>query len=421
MKVLKFGGGVLTNKKNVFKLGEIIHKYNNENLIIVVSAFNKVTSKLEKILNEYFEKKNINYSKLYEIKEYHLNLAEEIFIENAFIKEKINEIFLKLENYFKSGLSGNYHYEYDRIVSHGELLSTLIITEFLKVNSFNSQFIDSRKLIITDDKYTEAKVDWEISEKKIKEECNFKETSIYITQGFVGASKNGDTTTLGREGSDFTASIFGYVLNAEEVVFWKEVDGIYNSDPSKSSDYELLPKLSYREALEQAYYGAKILHEKTIKPLQNKGIPIFVKSFYKDEEDGTGIINLSELSPDLYPKVPIFIVKENQILISVSTIDFSFISEHNLGEIFSLLSEYRIKVNLMQSSAINFSFCVTNNKYKIPKLIEDLKRNFSILYNDELELVTIRHYNDIAINKMIQGKKIYLEQKSRQTVRFVIK
>lgn len=421
MKVLKFGGGVLKSKKDIFKLNEIIKKYNKNNLIIIVSAFNKVTSKFEKLLNKYYTNKQIDYTIFSNLKEYHTQLAKDIFGKNFSVEKEINSIFNSIEDCFNKGLSDVYHFEYDKIVSNGELLSSLIISEFLKQKNFNSQFIDSRNLILTDDVYTEAKVDWQISEKKIIGKCNFKDASIYITQGFVGANKNGNTTTLGREGSDFSASIFAYILNAKEVIFWKEVKGIYNADPTKTTDYELLPKLSYKESLEQAYYGAKILHSKTIKPLQNKSIPIFVKSFYNDDEDGTKIIDISDLSPDLYPNIPIFIIKENQILISVSTLDFSFISEYNLGKIFSLLSENRIKVNLMQSSAINFSVCVTNNKYKIPKLIKSLKEDFNVLYNDDLELVTIRHYTNDAINKMVSRKKIYLEQKSRQTVRFVVK
>ena len=205
------------------------------------------------------------------------------------------------------------------------------------------------------------------------------------------------------------------------MIFWKEVDGVYNADPTKTNDFVLLPTLSYKESVEQAFYGAKILHPKTIKPLQNKKIPIIVKSFYKPTENGTNIIDIADLSPDLYPDVPIYIIKEDQILISVSTLDFSFISEDNIGNIFLLLSKYRIKVNLMQSSAISFSFCITNNKYKIPTLLKKLKKSFSVLYNDSVSLITIRHYNNEAVEKMIKGKKVLLRQNSRHTTRFIVK
>lgn len=423
MKVFKFGGGVLRSKNDILKLVKILRKNKGDNIIIVISAFNKISSKLEFLLNNYFENNNYNVEKFDEIKNYHSNLVFELFEENIVFSviKKIDKLFIEIDSIFNLGLGKDYHFEYDRIVSYGELLASLIIFEYLKTENINCKFIDSRKLIVTDSVFTEAKVDWLATEKKVKKKCVFNEKEFCITQGFIASDKKGNTTTLGREGSDFTASVFAYVLDAEKVVFWKEVEGIYNADPAISNNFKLLPKLSYKEAVEQAYYGAKILHPKTIKPLQNKNIPITVKSFYKDGAKGTTIINISELSPELYPDVPIYIVKENQILISVSTIDFSFISEHNLGEIFSLLSKYRIKVNLMQSSAINFSVCVTNNKHKVPSFIEELKKTYNILYNDALSLVTIRHYNEDAISKMIFGKEILVEQKSRQTARFVIK
>jgi len=423
MRVFKFGGGVLKRSEDIQSLCEILKKNKDENVIVVISAFNKITSKFEFLVNNFFSRKTFEESVFNEIKEFHFELIKSIFSDNDYyaVELKLVKLFKEVYKIFKEGLSDDYHFEYDRIVSYGELLSSSIVYEFLNSEGLNCSFKDSRKLIITNSDYTEAKVDWELSEKKINENCNFKEESICVTQGFVSSDKSGNTTTLGREGSDFTASVFGYILDAEEVVFWKEVDGIYNSDPAISSDYKLLPKLSYKEAVEQAYYGAKILHPKTIKPLQNKKIPVTVKSFYKENERGTNIIDISDLSPDLYPDVPIYIVKDNQILISVSTLDFSFISEHNLGEIFSLLSKFRIKVNLMQSSAINFSVCVTNNKFKIPQFIDELKKAYKILYNDKLSLITIRHYYDEAINKMVANRTILLEQKSRHTVRFVVK
>ncbi|NPA44621.1 MAG: aspartate kinase [Chlorobi bacterium] len=422
MKVFKFGGGVLKSSKDIVRLGDILKENDGENIIVVVSAFNKITSKFEDLINAFFSVKKIEETIFNEIKSFHFSLAKDLFddINYYSIELKLKKLFDEILDIFNNGLTNDYHFEYDKIVSYGELLSSTIVYEFLKLKNINCSFKDSRNLIVTNSDYTEAKVDWELSGKRIKEECDFNENNIYISQGFVAADNNGNTTTLGREGSDFTASVFGYVFDADEVVFWKEVDGIYNSDPAISSDYELLPKLSYKESVEQAYYGAKILHPKTIKPLQNKKIPIVVKSFYKNN-DGTSIIDISDLSPDLYPDIPIFIVKDNQILISVSTLDFSFISEHNLGEIFSLLSKYRIKVNLMQSSAINFSVCVTNNKFKVPKFISELKKTFKVLYNDDLSLITIRHYNNIAIKKMIANRKILLEQKSRHTVRFVVR
>ncbi|MCD4794935.1 MAG: aspartate kinase [Bacteroidales bacterium] len=423
MKVFKFGGGILRTQKDTDQLLKILENYKNDKLIIVVSAFNKITSKFETLLNKYFENKQLDLTVCNEIKDYHFNMTKSLFEKNdkTEINRKINILFDEIYKIFQNGLSSYYHYEYDKIVSYGELLSSTIIFELLKINGFNCIFEDIRNIIITDSEYTEAKVNWKLSVENIKNKCSGNDFTFCLTQGFIAADENGNTTTLGREGSDFSASVLAYALDAEEVIFWKEVAGIYNADPTQTSDYQLLPKLSYKESVEQAFYGAKILHPKTIKPLQNKSIPIKVKSFYKPAENGTDIIDISDMSPDLYPDVPIYIVKDNQILISLSTLDFSFISENNLGKIFTLLSKYRIKANLIQSSAISFSICITNNKFKIPNLIKELKENFSVLYNDDLSLITIRHYNDEAVRKMTLGKNILLRQNSRHTSRFVIK
>lgn len=422
MKVYKFGGGILKNGSDIKILAKILEKENNNKIVVVVSAFNKITSKFEWLLNNYFSENRFDKNVFNEIISYHNNLISSIF-ENEILstlQTEINLVYAQVNNIFEQGLSENYQFEYDRIISFGEILSSKIINKYLIFKGLKSKLADSRKLIITNSIYTEAKVDWELTENAIKDKCVFEEGNICLVQGFIASDKKGNATTLGREGSDFTASVFAYLLDAESVTFWKEVEGIYNSDPAITEGYELLPKLSYKEAVEQAYYGAKILHPKTIKPLQNKKIPIVVRSFYKEELKGTSIIDISGLSPDLYPNIPIYIIKEKQILISVSTKDFSFISEDNLGEIFSLLSKYRIKVNLMQSSAINFSVCVSNNKFKVPNFINDLKSSYNILYNSNLELITIRHYNDFAIKKMTNKKKVLVEQKSRHTVRFVI-
>jgi len=422
MKIFKFGGGVLKTSKDAFQLLKILNQYKENELIIVVSAFNKVTYKFEQLLNTFFSE-NIFDRKLFEnLKAFHLNFSEEIFKKNyKFVTEKINLTFDEIETIFTKELSNNYHFEYDRIVSYGEVLSSIIIYYFLKSQQYSCKSEDIRNIIITDSTHREAKVDWGITIKNIKNRCLPKNNQPCITQGFIASDKKGNTTTLGREGSDFTASVLAYAVNAEEVIFWKEVDGVYNADPSITNDFVLLPRLSYRESLEQAFYGAKILHPKTIKPLQNKKIPFKVKSFYNIRLKGTSVTDISEFSNDYYPESPIFILKDNQILISVSTLDFSFISEDNLGKIFMLLSEYRIKVNLMQASAISFSVCVTNDKYKIPQFTEALKTDFKVLYNDNLQLITIRHYDNKSINKMIQGKKVILSQLSRKTARYIVK
>ena len=423
MKIFKFGGGVLKTSKDAFQLLRILNLYKENELIIVVSAFNKVTFKFEQLLNTFFSDNSFNRELFENLKSFHLNFSQDILKTryNNIVTEKINLIFDKIETIFTKELSNNYHFEYDRIVSYGEVLSSLIIYYFLKSQEYSCKFEDIRNIIITDSTHREAKIDWAISIKNIKNRCLPKNRQTCIIQGFIASDNKGNTTTLGREGSDFTASVLAYAVDAEEVIFWKEVDGVYNADPSIANDFVLLPKLSYRESLEQAFYGAKILHPKTIKPLQNKKIPLKIKSFYNANHKGTSVTDISEFSNDYYPENPIFILKDNQILISVSTLDFSFVSEDNLGKIFLMLSKHRIKVNLMQISAISFSVCVTNDKFKIPQFTKELKAYFKVLYNDNLQLITIRHYNDNAINKMIQGKKVILSQISRRTARYVIK
>ena len=420
MKVFKFGGGVLRTSKDIDQLKNILKDHQNDQLIIVVSAFNKITSKLERLLNTFYECENFDKELYDEIKAYHIKYSSELYTKN-FTEEDLSEYFEEIQFIFKNGLSENYHYNYDKVVSFGEILSSRIVYEALRPYFEGIEYYDARKLILTDSVYTEAKVEWEESVKRIREHCLNDNKKIIITQGFIAADKNGDTTTLGREGSDFTASILAYAVDADEVVFWKEVDGVYNADPQKTESYDLLPKLSYKESVEQAFYGAKILHPKTIKPLQNKSIPIKVKPFLKPSENGTDIIDISELSPDAYPNMPIYIIKEDQLLLSLSTLDFSFISENNLGKIFNLLSKHRVKVNLMESSAISFSVCVNNDKYKIPGVMKALRKEFKLRYNDGLSLITIRHYTDKAIEKMISEKTVLIKQSSRHTVRFVVK
>jgi aspartate kinase len=420
MKVFKFGGGVLKTKQDIDQMICILNKYKNHQLIIVVSAFNKMTSKLEDLLNKYFDTSLFNENLYHEIKDFHYQLANSISSKNSLI-QILDDHFSKLESIFTIGLSEDYHYEYDRIVSYGEILSSEIVYYALNTRFEKVQFEKATQLIQTDSAFTEAKVNWVESINNIKQRCLNSNFGFIVTQGFIASDTLGNTTTLGREGSDFSASVLAYALNAEEVIYWKEVKGVYNADPTLTEEYELLPKLSYRESVEQAFYGAKILHPKTIKPLQNKSIPIKVKPFHFPEENGTDILDISEMSPDAYPKIPIYIVKENQILISLSTLDFSFISENNLSKIFNLFSKYRVKVNLMESSAISFSICVNNDKFKIPKVLEELKTDFSVLYNDNLSLITIRHYKDDSIHKMITGKIVLLKQSSRHTVRFVLK
>ncbi len=411
---MKFGGGVLKTADAVRHFAQIVRTLETP-VVIVISAFNSITNRLEEVVKDYVSQNaDAAAQKLIALAEHHRTIASELDGNNAF-QTYIEEAFRVLQTPY----NGDFDRVYDAVVSAGELMSAAIVSSFLNSAGVLNEFVDIRNCIRTDSVFREANILWNDTQASVKK--LFSQTKIYITQGFIGRDAAGNTTTLGREGSDFTASVLAYCLAAESVHFWKEVRGIYSADPTKMSDFEFLPILSYREAVEQVYYGAKILHPKTIKPLQNKHIPVHVRPFGEPDFTGTLITELPADSPDHYPNTPIYIVKENQILISVSPKDFSFIAEDNLGRIFSLLAQYRIKVNLMENSAISFSVCVDNNKHKVQPFVEYLKRDFDVLHNSDLELVTIRHYDDAAIARMTARKQILLRQTSRKTIRFVLK
>ena len=422
MDILKFGGGVLKSAKEIMMLPNLLEKY-RQKYVIIISAIGKTTNAFEKLLDNYFINKHIlDINILDNIKKNHYKIISDLDVDN--IDElylKIDEVFNLILNVFNEKLSDNYSKAYDRIIPFGEILASTIVHKYLQSKGFNLEFLDVRDLIKTDSCYRDARIDWNKTQSNITSEILTSKSKTFVTQGFIASDSYGNTTTLGREGSDFSASIFAYCLNAKKVIFWKEVDGIYNADPTKTNEFELLPRLSYREAVEQAYYGAKILHPKTIKPLQNKNIDVEVRSFYKTELEGTSILDISEFSNDFFPNTPIYIVKENQILISFLTSDFSFIVEDNLANIFSKLSNYGIKVNLMQNSALSFSVCVDNIPEKVLPFIEEMKKYFDIKYNDNLHLITIRHYTSQSIERMTGNSKIILRQKSRHTARYVIK
>jgi len=419
MDILKFGGASVKNASAVKNLLDVIKKYKNEDIVIVISAMGKMTNAFEKLMESVFhekEKSEIlqNYN---EIKKYHLNILEELFEnkENS-VFEKINLIFEKIRAIIENEKPQKYNFLYAKLISFGEILSTTIVSCYLNCQNVNNEWIDIRKYLKTDSTFREAKVEWESSSKNIIEEFNFKNTNIYITQGFIASDKENNTTTLGREGSDFTGAILSYILDAQKFVCYKDVAGIFNADPSVFKNTELLSKISYQEAIELTYFGAKVIHQKTIKPLQNKNIPLFVKSFIEPEKAGTKIY---DFNLQIEPKIPVFIIKENQILISISPKDFSFVAEESISLIYNYIVSHGIKVNLMQNSALNFSISVNNNPIKVERFITQLKEKFKVKYNNNLKLITIRHYNEQSIKQMTDGKKIFVEQKSRNTVRII--
>ncbi|MEA3316369.1 MAG: aspartate kinase, partial [Bacteroidota bacterium] len=386
MIVYKFGGASVKDADGVRNLAQISNSC-KESLVVVISAFGKTTNAIEELISNDIDSDILDY-RFKKIKEYHLQFVNDLIVDKYHkVFDKVNDLFNSLYDIIVDNSISDFNYKYDQTVSFGEILATTIVSEYLNFISISNTLVDIRNCIITDNTYREANVNWDVTRKRVKSEfC--KKNSICITQGFIAGTIKGETLTLGREGSDYTASILGNILNVKEVVVWKDVPGVLNADPRYFSKSQKLNKISYQEAVELAYFGAKIIHPKTIKPLQNKGIPLIVKSFIEPENPGTLIYDISKYNEEL----PIFILKKNQILISFSPKDMSFVIEQSLSRIMNLLIENRIKINLVQSSAVSFSFCIDNSKHNIFSIVENLKNDFQILYNDNLELLTIRHY-----------------------------
>ena len=410
MKVYKFGGASIKDAEGVRKISQLIHNEYVEPLIIVVSAMGKTTNMLEKVVNDYYANNSPN---LDEVKLYHYSILKELFDKSHSIFDDVNNLFVEIEWAIEDAPTSTYNYEYDQIVSVGELLSTKIVSAFLEQQGFANKWIDARDIIRTDNTYRNARIDWKSTKCNIAKHISNSE--VFLTQGFIGCTSENFTTTLGREGSDFTAAILGYAIDAEEVTIWKDVDGMLNADPRYFGDAKLLNQLSFTEAIELAYFGAKVIHPKTIQPLKEKNISLKIKSFLNPNDEGTIIFEDAEMKPFM----PSFIIKENQILISISANDLSFIVEDHLSYIFSLFAKNGLAINMMQNSAVSFSVCIDNDSQKILDLISELKKDFKVQYNDQLTLCTIRHYDQAAIDRVVDEKKILLEQKSRQTIQFV--
>jgi aspartate kinase len=425
LKVFKFGGASVKDADSVRNVAEILQKHAPEKLVVIVSAMGKTTNALEKVLTAWYENDERLNAFLQEVISYHEEIIKALFPDkNHPVYFKTDLLFGELEGNLSSLPTLNYDFDYDQIVSFGELISTTIISEFLISQSFNCQWFDVRELIRTDETWREGKVEWETTGSQIKSKVSsFLDSAeskpiIAITQGFLGATAEGATTTLGREGRDYTASIFAFTLHAEEMVIWKDVPGLLNADPKYFSVTEKLASISYREAIELAYYGATVIHPKTIKPLQNKDIPLRIKSFVDPLSEGT-LIHQNTAADSL---IPSFIFKVNQVLISISARDFSFIDEQSLSEILAVFASNSIHISLMQNSAISFSVCVDFNERRLSQLFEALGKDYKVRYNTGLELITIRHYDQATIGRVLEeGKTVLLEMRSRLTAQFVVK
>jgi len=414
-RVFKFGGASVKNAEGVRNLKKILEIYQNEPLIVVISAMGKMTNQLEKVLDSWYYAPDSLQNNFEIIKNFHLDIARQLENKPEEITAVLLPILNRLFEIVSEKNSDNYDKDYDDIVSFGEYLSTQLISTYLNLNGYANKFACAIELVKTDDSYREGKVNWEETEKAIQNFVAKYSNKIIITQGFIGGTMNGEVTTLGREGSDFSAAIFAYCLNAKEVIIWKDVPGLLNADPKFYPNAVKLDEISYQEAIELAYYGATIIHPKTIKPLQNKQIPLFVKSFLAPHEEGSMIADVEPLA-----NIPSYIFKTGQILLSIFPKDFSFIAADNLTKIFAYISKNKLKINLMQNSAVSFTICIDNKPNRFANLLKDLQEEFVIKYNTDKKLITIRHYTPEAIAQVIGNRPVILEQKSRSTLQVVL-
>lgn len=419
MQIYKFGGASIKDAERIRNVAHIINEQRDgSSLLVVISATQNTTNILEKVTASYVHQTGDLSSLFKEAKENHERIMHDLFENKQHpIFDDVANAFVEIDWIIEEEPQDAYDYLYDQIVSIGELVSSKIVNAYLQEQGLASKWIDARDYILTDDNFRNAEVNWEITEANIKKDLpTLLENNIIITQGFIASTSENFTTTLGRDGSDYTGAIFASCLNARNVTIWKDVPGVLNADPKWFSETELIPELSYLDAIELTYYGATVIHPKTIKPLQNKEIELHVRSFIEPSKTGTRIRKTKESLP-----VPSFIFKVNQVLISVLPKDFSFIVEDNLSHIFSLFHKHKIKINVMHNSAVNFSVSADYNEENIQSLTEELKLRFDVSTLTDLELVTIRHYNQETINRVLTDKDIFLDVKDSYTCQMLIK
>ena len=416
MKVYKFGGASVKDSENVRNVCHVLQEVGYENCVIIASAMGKMTNALEVVVHNYFQNRFDLAESFDVVKDFHLTIVNGLFPNKSHeIYGVIQQLFDAVTYFLLNNKSPNYNFVYDQIVSNGELFSTTILHYYLKECGIENTFIDARNVIKTDNINRDANVNWGVTEQLIIQEIT--PGKVYLTQGFIGSDINGFSTTLGREGSDYSAAIFAYALNAESVTIWKDVAGVLNADPRYFEDTVLLEHISYQEAIELAFYGATVIHPKTLQPLRQKEIPLYVKSFLHPRLGGTNVSKGAALTPH----TPCFIVKKNQLLISLSSKDFSFIMEQNISDIFKLLHEYNMKVNVIQNSAISFTICVEDkfNHFEDIRLL--LQDKFRVSYNENVSLYTIRHFAADSADKVLKDRTLLLKQVNRETLQIVTK
>ncbi|KIX20773.1 aspartate kinase [Flavobacterium sp. 316] len=416
MKIFKFGGASVKDANGVKNVTSVLEQVGYENTLVIVSAMGKTTNALEVVIKNYIEKSNELNASVQEVRKYHNQILLDLFEdEDHEVFFAVNAHFDDLEYFLRSNKSPNYNFVYDQVVSYGEIISTTIVSYYFNYKGLSNTWLDVRNFIKTDTNYRDANVNWEQTQVLITKKI--EKGTLYITQGFLGSDPNNFTTTLGREGSDYTAAIFAYCLGADSVTIWKDVPGVLNADPRYFENAVLLNQISYREAIELAFYGASVIHPKTLQPLQQKEIPLFVKSFINPLLPGTSVSKGSDLEPHL----PCYIIKKNQLLLSLSSLDFSFIMEEHISEIFALFHQHKLKVNLIQNSAISFSVCIEDKFNNFNDVKSILAKKFKITFNENVSLYTIRHFNEDAAQIVETNKTVLLKQISRETLQIVTK
>lgn len=416
MRVFKFGGASVKDADGVRNIVKVLEEVGHKDTLVVISAMGKMTNAMEKIVTSYFEDKQSITPSIQEVIDYHESILSDLFENKTHpVYNKIKLLFDEVKGFLTWNKSPKYGFVYDQVVGYGELVSTTIVSEYFKEVGISNVWQDVRDLIKTDNNYRDASVNWERTQKEVSAKVDM--SKLNITQGFLGSDDNNFTTTLGREGSDYSGAILAYCLNADSVTIWKDVPGVLNADPRNFKETQLLDQISYREAIELAFYGASVIHPKTLQPLQRKEIPLHVKSFIAPNGDGTTVGK----GEDISPKVPCFIVKKNQVLIKLSSLDFSFIMEDNISEIFKLFHHHKMKVDLIQNSAISFSVCLDNKFNGLELMLNELKRKFKVVCHEDVSLYTIRHFNDRAVKSLQNGRSVLVEQRGRETVQLVVK
>jgi aspartate kinase len=415
MKIYKFGGASVKDAEGIKNVVRVLRNEGFKNTLIVISAMGKITNAFEKIINSYHLKTDDLQQNIAFVRDYHLTIIDALFNNKAHsVFTEVEQLFKELNSFMASNKSTDYNFIYDQIVGYGELLSTKIVSAYLNDVGIENQWIDVREYIKTDNSYRDAYVNWEETSKNISK---LNPEKLYITQGFLGGDAQGNTTTLGREGSDYTAAIFAYCLNAKSLTIWKDVEGVLNADPRFFENAQLLHQISYNEAIEMSFYGASVIHPKTLKPLENKNIPLYVRSFYSLKLSGTTVGK----GHDLIPEIPCFILKQDQILVSISALDFSFMVEYNLSDIFRILHDNKLKVNLIQNSAISFSVCIDDKFNNFEHFLAVLKSKYKLTYVKNVSLFTIRHATENAIEEIEQKGEVLLKQATKGTVQIVMK